>query len=635
MKYVLLLIALLIFSFPAKAGETAIADMDTATISCDDELILQEDGETTWSKSTACDIVRFASTGSLSDVNLTGVATDDLLYRSSDGNWYVKNLFELAESNGTDRVFLSDTANPSNTSDSVIIAPNATITGSALRATIIGADINTGGLWNGDNVLIGYNASAGSAGKHVIVGNTATVSGTNTESVCVGYSADCNGWAVAVGGSAQATIHRTTAIGPLGVAATANRAVAVGSSAAASGVSSIALGADTVADQDGCVAIGQNAAQTLSANCDAADEIELGTADHTVDIPGNLVVDGDVTFNSAGLNLDIFPTVDLTDVSTNDLFSYSGGVWYASAVHEVIGNTNGTGNLIIGSGASADSGADNVIGLGNNVNISSNDDEAVAIGYGAKTGGANDIAIGPNAGDNGVSGFKLSIGHDASASAGWAVALGDTAAASASSGVAIGKDATADQASCVALGQGSNCDADNTVTINGTTSNLDVSGDLNAGGSVTFASAAVSNQFTVGSIMFTSADGTNGQVLTTDGSGNVTFQDASGGGISGTVFSWSGHIVAPEDKTYYLAVNVPFAGTVNSITADVDTGTCDMTGKINGTALGAGTAVSVTSTENEDTYSTNNTFSAGDDLTFEISSNSACDDLRFTVKYTR
>jgi uncharacterized Zn-binding protein involved in type VI secretion len=100
------------------------------------------------------------------------------------------------------------------------------------------------------------------------------------------------------------------------------------------------------------------------------------------------------------------------------------------------------------------------------------------------------------------------------------------------------------------------------------------------------------------------------------------------------VFFLSGFIETPSNKTYRVATRMPYGCTINSITAISASGTCTLTGKIDAVALG-GTANSVSSTEQEQTHSSANTVSAGNDIDITISSNSSCADLSFTIKLTR
>lgn len=101
-----------------------------------------------------------------------------------------------------------------------------------------------------------------------------------------------------------------------------------------------------------------------------------------------------------------------------------------------------------------------------------------------------------------------------------------------------------------------------------------------------------------------------------------------------TASAISGMIERVTDKSYKLVVKCPFAGTINETVTICASGTCTATFKINTTALG-GTVNSVSSSEQTQTQASANTFVAGDDIVVTISSNSACLDMSFTIKYTR
>lgn len=98
--------------------------------------------------------------------------------------------------------------------------------------------------------------------------------------------------------------------------------------------------------------------------------------------------------------------------------------------------------------------------------------------------------------------------------------------------------------------------------------------------------------------------------------------------------SWSGILLLPDNQSYTLVLNCPFAGTITKTTTKSASGTCTATFKINTTALG-GTANSVSSSEQEQSHSSANAFSVGDDIVVTISSNSSCVDASFTIEYTR
>lgn len=120
-------------------------------------------------------------------------------------------------------------------------------------------------------------------------------------------------------------------------------------------------------------------------------------------------------------------------------------------------------------------------------------------------------------------------------------------------------------------------------------------------------------------------------------SGNVTINgsvsaDSLGGLIATQV--WSGILLLPDNQSYTLVLNCPFAGTITKTTTKSASGTCTATFKINTTALG-GTANSVSSSQQEQSHSSSNAFSVGDDIVVTISSNSSCVDASFTIEYTR
>lgn len=96
----------------------------------------------------------------------------------------------------------------------------------------------------------------------------------------------------------------------------------------------------------------------------------------------------------------------------------------------------------------------------------------------------------------------------------------------------------------------------------------------------------------------------------------------------------SGIIAVATDSDYKIVVKLPYALTITSTTTICASGTCTATFKINTTALG-GTANSVSTSEQEQAHSSSNAAAVGDDLVITVSSNSSCQNLSFTVKFTR
>ena len=182
----------------------------------------------------------------------------------------------------------------------------------------------------------------------------------------------------------------------------------------------------------------------------------------------------------------------------------------------------------------------NAVAIGSNaISVGSN---SVALGYSradgshsfAVAGVANSTSYGADAA------YSIAIGRLSKAEAANAVALGYQARAAGDSSVALGRSYAGNQdsfaaaigdassskgargANSVALGQDARAIGANSITIGTNVSNA-VANQISLGG--TTDTVRISDSYTL-----PTADGTNGQVLTTDGSGAVTFADAGGGG---------------------------------------------------------------------------------------------------------
>lgn len=113
---------------------------------------------------------------------------------------------------------------------------------------------------------------------------------------------------------------------------------------------------------------------------------------------------------------------------------------------------------------------------------------------------------------------------------------------------------------------------------------------------------------------------------------------AQGGlpGKAGRTQVESGHwlIVAAEDGTETLIGKAPFPFTITEVTTIAKTGTCTITVKINGMALG-GTANSVSTSQQSQTHSSANEVAEGDTVALVISSNSGCEGITVDIAATR
>jgi len=123
-------------------------------------------------------------------------------------------------------------------------------------------------------------------------------------------------------------------------------------------------------------------------------------------------------------------------------------------------------------------------------------------------------------------------------------------------------------------------------------------------------------------------------VMYNENNGYYYRMGASVWGIVTILESFSGYIQTVADQDYNLKLKLPWPGTITETSTESESGTCTGTFKVNTTALG-GTANSVSSTRDDKSHASANTFVAGDDIRLTVSSNSACVGLAYSVKYTR
>ena len=92
----------------------------------------------------------------------------------------------------------------------------------------------------------------------------------------------------------------------------------------------------------------------------------------------------------------------------------------------------------------------------------------------------------------------------------------------------------------------------------------------------------------------------------------------------------NGIIEIPSNTTYTLVLRIPFGGTITETTTISSSGTCTATWQVNTTSLANTNAVSSVL----DVQSQSQSFSANDSIKLVVSSNSSCQTLQFTIKYS-
>jgi hypothetical protein len=184
-----------------------------------------------------------------------------------------------------------------------------------------------------------------------------------------------------------------------------------------------------------------------------------------------------------------------------------------AGVKGILGLT--TTNVAIGASSGATNQGSGAVGIGNGTGQTNQGSQSVAIGYvaGNNNQGANSVAIGSNAAQGGQGTQSVAIGIAANSSANNATALGGYATASHTNATAIGFQAATTANNTIQLG------ADG-VTVAGSTAitNVKTSGTL-----------------TAGAVTYPNTHGTTGQVLSTTGSGTLTWVAPSASSLSGTV----------------------------------------------------------------------------------------------------
>lgn len=231
----------------------------------------------------------------LTDVDDTGV-TDEyiLIYDADTAIWYAS-----ASAGVTTITGLTDTS-----------------VGSVADADLLSYDANTS-LWFSSSlseVAVDSNSSINLGGtiaggqQNVVLGDGAYTTADNSYTTIIGedaYSstATTNAYVTIIGNGAYSSYPNSLVVGA-GAANTASAGTVLGRGATVSANAGTAVGYYTVADQAGCVAIGVDSGYA-PANCDATNQIMLGTSNHFADVPSGDLELNAIRFASGGYAYDI------------------------------------------------------------------------------------------------------------------------------------------------------------------------------------------------------------------------------------------------------------------------------------------------------------------------------------------
>jgi len=235
---------------------------------------------------------------------------------------------------GTRSVAIGNGALATNT-DTVAIGTSSIATNT--DATVIGSGARSIGI---SSVVIGKNALAHESGSAI---GSAAQAGTN---------------ATAIGVNASASAYSSSAYGENSSGA-AYAATAIGSTTIADAAFALALGANAESSYSNSAAIGPPDHAGTATTSTTTNQVRLGTANHTVSIPGQLLISGtqsNTTFrgtNNAGGSWS-YPRVNITSIAngnniavplgTNKFVRLSGTVTASPAIVGMVGaaTTGGT-----------------------------------------------------------------------------------------------------------------------------------------------------------------------------------------------------------------------------------------------------------------------------------------------------
>jgi len=180
----------------------------------------------------------------------------------------------------------------------------------------------------------------------------------------------------------------------------------------------------------------------------------------------------------------------------------------------------------------------NAIAIGDRATASGN--KSIALGWGQSQGlYSMSGPIGNYLSTYGaIADYSLAIGSDAKASGSYGVALGRSVVASGAQSLSLGFGGTASATNAIAIGDSNTASHANAIVI-GDSVQSTTTNEVSIGG--TADTVRISESYTL-----PTSDGTANQVLTTDGSGAVTFADAGGGSPDLYAESYDGTTTLPS-----------------------------------------------------------------------------------------
>ena len=468
----------------------------------------------------------------------------------------------------------SDAGKTAQGSQSIAIGSSAgTFTQSAYAVAVgSGAGQNSQGI--GSIAIGSVTAQTNQGAYSIAIGSNAAQNGQGTQSVAVGFAANSGGNnAIGLGTYSSAGGNNSTAIGYYASAGYAN-STAIGYQASSTAPNTIQLGADGVTIAGSTAVTNVKTSGTLTAgtvtypNTHGNSGEVLTTAgsgtltwtvaytptDATTSTKGIILLSGDLrgsakvpTVNSVGgVSSSTIATFDTRITSaTNSITSNTASITSNTASINTL-NTNVTSNTASitslntsilastisgtvainkgGTGQTDIAGIKSVLGLsgskvaiGSSAGITAQGDGTVAVGTaaGSINQGASSVAIGSNAAQSGQGTQSIAIGVAANSNGNNAIGIGAFSIANGDNATGIGAFSIANGNNSTAIGYEAFVTDANTI-------------QLGADGVSVIGSTAVTNvktsaTLTAGTVTYPNRHGNSGEVLTTTGSGTLTW----------------------------------------------------------------------------------------------------------------
>ena len=374
----------------------------------------------------------------------------------------------------------SPSAQPSATGANAISIGDSAISSGSDSVTIGKQAKSTGS----SSTAIGKSRASGSNSLAVgISSNSTSYGATNNNSVAFGYNSKTIQGLFSAGNSANAQ---------------GSASVAIGNGVTATGVNALAMGQSSTASNTNSIAIGKSATSSI------ANQIALGGATDTVKISNTYTLP-----TADGTNGQVLTTDGSGAVTFADAGGGGGADLYAANEFSPTAQPSATGDNAIAIGDSATSTNLNSVAFGAETKSLGN--RTAAIGWRAYASGNDAIALATD--DNGGTygakgGNSWAVLARSQATGSYSQAIGHYTVASGNYSIALGRNATASHLDSIVIGESASSSASDQITLGHTDQTV-----------------RISSSYTL-----PQADGTANQVLTTDGSGAVTFADAGGGG---------------------------------------------------------------------------------------------------------